>query len=162
MQEKLYHRSRMWGVEVEMQVSLNVELAIHNLETLLVAKICTVEYQQNIKYYRRPVTHSHCCSTFRIFIIASPKFQRHKNLSLFPSVSQFNHVYSPATLSEISCFAFQFCWTRSFPYRILAELTVSPFVNLAPSSSQITIALTEGRDWLSHHVTFSPVQAGFS
>jgi hypothetical protein len=48
MQEKLYHRSRMWGVEVEMHVSLNVELAIHNLETLLVAKISTIECQQNI------------------------------------------------------------------------------------------------------------------
>jgi hypothetical protein len=48
MQENLYHRSRMWGVEVEMQVSLNVELAIHNLETLLFASISTMEYQQNI------------------------------------------------------------------------------------------------------------------
>jgi hypothetical protein len=37
----------MWGVEVEMQVSVNVELAVHNLETLLVAKIFTVEYQQH-------------------------------------------------------------------------------------------------------------------
>jgi hypothetical protein len=48
MQAKLYHRSRVWGVEVEMQVSLNVELAIHNLETLLVAGISAIEYQQNI------------------------------------------------------------------------------------------------------------------
>jgi hypothetical protein len=48
MQEKLYHRSRMWVVDVEMQVSLNVELAIHSLETLLVASISTIEYQQNI------------------------------------------------------------------------------------------------------------------
>jgi hypothetical protein len=38
----------MWGVVVELQVSLNVELAIHNLETLLVASIFTIEYQQNI------------------------------------------------------------------------------------------------------------------
>jgi hypothetical protein len=38
----------MSGVEVEMQVSLNAELAIHNMETLLVAKISTVERQQNI------------------------------------------------------------------------------------------------------------------
>jgi hypothetical protein len=46
MQEKLYRRSRMWGVEVQMQVSLNVELAIHNLETLRFASISTIEYQQ--------------------------------------------------------------------------------------------------------------------
>jgi hypothetical protein len=46
--QELYHRSRMWGVEIEMQVSLYVELAINNLEKLLVAKISTVECQQNI------------------------------------------------------------------------------------------------------------------
>jgi hypothetical protein len=48
LQENCIRISRIWGVEVEMQVPLNVELAIHNLETLLVASISTVEYQQNI------------------------------------------------------------------------------------------------------------------
>jgi hypothetical protein len=78
MQGKWCHRRRMWGVEVEMQVSLNVEVAIHNLETLLVAKISTMECLQNINSGKCPVTHSHCCTTFRMFIIASQKLQRHK------------------------------------------------------------------------------------
>jgi hypothetical protein len=47
MQGKLYHCSRMWSVEVEIQVSL--DLAIYDMETLLVASSSTLEYQQNIK-----------------------------------------------------------------------------------------------------------------
>jgi succinate dehydrogenase/fumarate reductase-like Fe-S protein len=68
----------MLGVEAEMQASLNVELAIHNLETLRVASISTREYQENIDQYQRPVTHCHCCTTSCIFITATPKFQPHK------------------------------------------------------------------------------------
>jgi len=52
-------------MEVEMLVSLNVTLAIDNLETLLL-NIFTIEHQHNSNYYQRPVGQSHC-SDFSYF-----------------------------------------------------------------------------------------------
>jgi len=64
MQENC-HRRRIWGMEVEMLVSLNMTLATDNLEALLL-NIFTIEHQHNINYYQRPVRQSHC-SDFSYF-----------------------------------------------------------------------------------------------
>ena len=48
MPESLYHPNRMWRMEVEMYLLLNMALAIYNLQKLLLASISTREYQHII------------------------------------------------------------------------------------------------------------------